>query len=498
MISRRTLLKSGLRCAAAAALAPQLACVSQRAIARPLWVNDVHSGLNRTPVAGVETPGSVEALVDAVRRARDGGRRLCLAGGRHAMGGQQFAHGAVMIDTRGVDRVLEFDRASGQVEVGAGIQWPELVESLRAQQADGGPAWGIVQKQTGADRLCLGGALAANAHGRGLALAPISGEVEAFSLVDAEGRLLRCSRDENPELFRLAIGGYGLFGAVASVRLRLSPRRQLERRVELVDLRDLPRRFEERIAEGCLYGDCQYETALDAEGGLRRGVLSCYRPVDRAEPIPENRRSLSDDDWRALIVLAHREPARAFQVYADYYLSTSGQRYWSDTHQLSTYIDDYHEKLAPRLGPLARGSEMISELYVPREAVADFLERVRGDFREHDVRLIYGTIRLIERDADSFLPWARERWACVIFNLHTAHDRPSLAKTARDFQRLIDRALEFDGSYFLTYHRWARRDQIEACHPRFAHFLREKRRFDPQERFTSEWYVHHRNLFGIG
>ncbi len=42
--------------------------------------------------------------------------------------------------------------------------------------------WGIVQKQTGADRLTLGGALGANIHGRGLKLRPFIGDVEAFSL----------------------------------------------------------------------------------------------------------------------------------------------------------------------------------------------------------------------------------------------------------------------------------------------------------------------------
>ena len=39
------------------------------------------------------------------------------------------------------------------------------------------------------------------------------------------------------------------------------------------------------------------------------------------------------------------------------------------------------------------------------------------------VDVIYGTVRLIERDDESFLAWARDRWACVIFNLHTVHTR---------------------------------------------------------------------------
>ena len=49
--------------------------------------------------------------------------------------------------------------------------------------------WGITQKQTGADRLTLGGALGANIHGRGLTLRPIIGEVESFTFMDADGRL---------------------------------------------------------------------------------------------------------------------------------------------------------------------------------------------------------------------------------------------------------------------------------------------------------------------
>ena len=73
------------------------------------------------------------------------------------------------------------------------------------------------------------GALAANVHGRGLAMTPFIGDVESFVLVDAAGEARRCSRTENADLFRLAIGGYGLFGAIASVTLKLSRRRKLER-----------------------------------------------------------------------------------------------------------------------------------------------------------------------------------------------------------------------------------------------------------------------------
>ena len=130
-----------------------------------------------------------------------------------------------------------------------------------------------------------------------------------------------------------------------------------------------------------------------------------------------------------------------------------------------------------------------------RAALARFLAEVREDFRRDGVDLIYGTIRLIERDAESFLPWARERYACIIVNLHAVHTPEALARVAGAFRGLIDRALAHGGSYFLTYHRYAERRQLEAAHPAFVDFLRAKRRHDPEERFQSEWYRHYRTMF---
>ncbi len=120
---------------------------------------------------------------------------------------------------------------------------------------------------------------------------------------------------------------------------------------------------------------------------------------------------------------------------------------------------------------------------------------MREDFTAHDVELIYGTIRLVQRDDESFLAWARESFACIIFNLHVVHTDQGLTKAANDFRRLIDRAIGFRGSYYLTYHRWATRTQIETCYPQFVEFLRLKRRYDAEERFQSDWYRHYKTMF---
>ena len=458
-------------------------------------VNDLHSRLNATRVAAIRCPDRLEGLSIAVHEARRDGLPICIAGGRHAMGGQQFVDGGMLVDTAGLNRVVHFDADNGLIEVEAGMQWPELIGWLLREQQGRARQWGIAQKQTGADRLSIGGALAANIHGRGLAMPPFIADIEAFTLIDATGALRRCSREENWDLFRLAIGGYGLFGLVATVTLRLVPRTKLRREVELADIDDLMPLFEERIAQGHPYGDFQFSTDPQSSGFLRRGVLSTYRPVDPATPIPDRQKALSEADWTALLHLAHTDRGRAFDIYSAHYRSTSGQIYWSDTHQLGTYVDGYHEAIDRQTGAAVPATEMITEIYVPRPALGAFMAAVRQDFRDHGVDFIYGTVRLIEPDAESVLAWARAPWICVIFNLCVRHSREGLAKAEGDFRRLIDRGLDFGGSYYLTYHRWADRRQVEAAHPRMAEFLGAKLEHDPEERFQSDWYRHHRAMF---
>ena len=122
--------------------------------------NDVHSKLNPSTLAERIDASSVEEVAAAIQLARV--RRLPLAscGGRHAMGGQQFASRGVLVDTSRMERILGFDHDSGIIEVEAGIQWPALMRGYLDLQAGQTEQWGIRQKQTGADRLSIGGALA--------------------------------------------------------------------------------------------------------------------------------------------------------------------------------------------------------------------------------------------------------------------------------------------------------------------------------------------------
>jgi FAD/FMN-containing dehydrogenase len=457
-------------------------------------LNDVHSRLNPTRVDEVLRPANTEEVIAAVLRAKSTNKPISIAGSRHSMGGQQFAAGALHLDMTAMDQFIRLDPENGRARAQAGITWPKLLKALEAAQPNHSSPWTITQKQTGADELTLGGAVSTNIHGRGLTWQPFVQDIESVTLVDAQGIVQSLSRSHHPELFSLVIGGYGLFGIITEVELRLRPRQTLERVVEISPITDLPLRIAHRIRDGYLLGDFQFCPDEASPHFLHEGVFACYRPTTQNAVAKSQ---LNPAAWSKLLINAHANRTQGWLDYTTYYRSTHGQTYGSDQAQFNHYDPDYHHMLQKALPDLAPGSLMISEVYVPVEKLEDFMSASAADFRQNHTQVIYGTIRFIKKDDVTFLPWAKQDYACIVFNLRVDHREEGIAKARGEFQRLIDRALDRGGSFFLTYHRWATKAQMLRAYPQFPEFLRLKKAYDPDERFQSEWYRHWRNEFNV-
>ena len=269
--------------------------------------------------------------------------------------------------------------------------------------------------------------------------------------------------------------------------LQLVPRQAVQRIVEIITSDVVMPHFDAAISRGALYGDFQFAIDPKSDDFLHRGVFATYEPVPGMQP-PADQKHLRPEDWEKLLYLAHADKAAVYREYTGHYQSTHGQIYWSDTHQMSYYAEGYHKKVDHLCGAQWTHSEMITELYVPRSSLAAFLHSVRIFARRYGWNIIYGTVRLIEREDESFLNWAREPWACIIFNLCVEHSTRGIEDARTAFRTLIQIAINYSGNYYLTYHKWATADQLLACYPQFPEFLCAKKRYDPDEIFVSNWY----------
>lgn len=119
------------------------------------------------------------------------------------------------LDSRGLDRVLRTDPARDQIEVQAQTPWRTVAQALHRQA----PALASVVAR-GVQPDTVGHDVARNAPGPDGR--PVVALVESLTLVTPEGDLRRASRTLNAELFALAVGGMGSFGALYSATLSLS------------------------------------------------------------------------------------------------------------------------------------------------------------------------------------------------------------------------------------------------------------------------------------
>jgi FAD/FMN-containing dehydrogenase len=476
------------------AVAPLLASSGPFPVQKGVLVNDVQTGLNPTRVASISRPTSVAEVRNLVKDCGKHSRVISISGSRHAAGGQQFATDSVLLDMRAMNRVIGLDDKTGVLHVEAGIEWPELIQGYSLLQKEN-VKWGIRQKQGGADRMSLGGALSANAHGHSLGSPPIVGDVEWLELVTADGSIKKCSRKENAELFSLVSGGYGLFGIVTTVGLRLVPRRKVRRHVEARTTAELIALIDGRTAAGAPYGYFQYSIDETSADFLRAGILTTYENVPPEMPLGTESTDIDAKLLTALVEIAHRDRGSAYRRYAKLELSKDGSVEWSDLHQLSTYPAGYHQEIEKRLGAEYVGADLILEVYVARTELIPLLEDARRILLTSGMPLIYGTVRFIEQDKDSYLAWAKKRYACVIFSPHSSGETQALRKTGEVCRQLIRAASKRGGSFYLTYNRFATRDELASAYPQFQDFLNLKKQYDPRETFQSDWYRYYKGLY---
>ncbi|MGH8689196.1 MAG: hypothetical protein ACREVQ_15940 [Burkholderiales bacterium] len=105
------------------------------------------------------------------------------------------------VDASGLDRILRREDARGEIEVQAAVAWSGLAELTGNAFLPGTVGDSVARNVTGPDGQ------------------PVVGHVRAITIVTADGELRRASRTQAPELFRIAVGGFGAIGPFYSVTL---------------------------------------------------------------------------------------------------------------------------------------------------------------------------------------------------------------------------------------------------------------------------------------
>ncbi len=165
---------------------------------------------------------------------------IAIGGGRYSMGGQTATEGALHIDMRGFNRIVQFSPERKTITVQAGTRWRQIQE--RIDPAD----LSVKIMQSYAD-FTVGGALSVNAHGRYVGLGPLIRSVRSLKVVLADGAVTEASPTNNPDLFYGAIGGYGGLGVITEVTLDLTENVRVMRRSRIMPITEYGAYFADSV-----------------------------------------------------------------------------------------------------------------------------------------------------------------------------------------------------------------------------------------------------------
>jgi decaprenylphospho-beta-D-ribofuranose 2-oxidase len=151
-----------------------------------------------------------------------------------------------VLSTRQLNTILHFDKGQGIIQCESGVLLEQVIKEVL-------PNGFFLPVTPGTKYITVGGAVAANVHGKNHVLAgSFSNHVLALELMTADGGIVTCSPNENSDLFEATLGGMGLTGLILSVTFALRPIQTayvLRRNIAAPNLSRLLELFDEQGAE---------------------------------------------------------------------------------------------------------------------------------------------------------------------------------------------------------------------------------------------------------
>jgi FAD/FMN-containing dehydrogenase len=175
----------------------------------------VHSGAHDRFPSIVVRPLDAEDVRVAVTFAREWDLAVAVRSGGHSFAGHGTNDGGIVVDLSAM-KAIRIDAESGLARIEPGLTWGEV--AAKAHEHGLALTSGAVAS-VGVGGLAVGGGIGWMVRKHGLTI----DNLLSAEVVTADGRILRASATEHPDLFWAIRGGGGNFGIVTAFEFRMHP-----------------------------------------------------------------------------------------------------------------------------------------------------------------------------------------------------------------------------------------------------------------------------------
>jgi len=383
------------------------------------------------------------------------------------------------------NKILSLDETSNILTVQSGATWSDIQQFLN-------PHGLAVLAMQGPNVFTVGGSMSVNAHGWDMRHGPVAASVEWFRILLADGSIQRCSREGNAELFHFVLGGYGLFGVILEVGLRVTNNSAYVASVSELDFSRLSAYFETQIRSRPEVELGEADLSISPGSLLREAVGITYEKRGG-----NTRRTdlLQDEQY----------------TFRDrYFFDLSRQYSWGKRLRWALQKRlEYPPKDSVRTrnnifrSPIRRvqyyspkDTDILQEYFVPLQHFASFVNGLRDIVEKRRVNLLDATVRYVEPNRDAFLSYASQPMLALVLYINVQTSVKGLSDSSEMTREIIDLALGEQGTFYLPYVLDYDKSQLSRAYPMVGEFFAAKRKYDPSEVFSSKFYSRYSDEYG--
>ncbi len=404
-------------------------------------------------------PRSPEEVAAVIRRAADRGLTVRMTGAGHSFTPAAVTEG-IMLRPGRMTGIRSVDASAGLATAEAGCTLRTLNEQL-LRHGLALANMGDIQVQT------VAGAIQTGTHGTGRDVGGMAAQVAGLEMVLADGTIVSCSADTNPEMFAAARVGLGALGVLTAVTFRVVPAFLLEAREQPMRWTEVVGRLDELIRDNEHF---EFFWFPHTEGCLTKRNNRTAGPV---RPLSKFRYWLDDEFLSNTLFgitcqLGHRFPGLIKPVNKVAGKALSARCYADAAHRVFT---------SPRR---VRFKEQ--EYAIPAESLAAALGEIRALFGRRDWRISFPIEVRVTPGDDPWLSTAYGRDSAYIA-FHVFHAAPH-----EDYFREMEAVLTAAGGrphWGKMHTRQA--GYLRGVYPRFGDFVALRDKLDPERRFANAY-----------
>jgi hypothetical protein len=419
--------------------------------------------------------------------------KISIAGSKYSHGGHTMKDGALYIDMKNLNRILEL--RNGIVTVESGITWNKLIKFLDKYNLS-------VAEMQSYSNFSVGGSVSVNCHGRSTIYGTISDTIEGLKVVTSNGDIIYCSRDTNYDLFRACIGGYGGIAIIIEVSLKTVNNFYIERKIintRSESLNELLELSKSGIETNLVFFNINiYPTPKYTY--KKHDLLCVLWYKTKNVPNANGKKKLSD------IFSDYIEHCYVINSCIEFFLRRTNivkllRARYEPKELEKNIIKTRNQEMdynAEMLEPLIKypTTTVLQEYFIPIHNADIFNNYFWYIIEKFQVNLLNLSIRYVKKTNIPLLNYAKEDVAAFVIYYNIWNNEYSIGKSSVWGKKLIQKSIFLSGTFYLPYLHYATNEQFEKSYPDYKLYLKIKEKYDPGNRLTNQFLDRYLNNKG--